>query len=723
LAKVNTNLDLQEAVHWLKDTHHVDVISTSIGYYNLTPGDGTGEFADQVQDARDAGVFWATAASNDRESHWGGPYTDTNGNRIHEFDGKEINCFGPGGDQCFQIEAGYALHVFLRWDDWTHVDQDYDLYLLKWDGARSSWIPIASSAVRQGGKPGQTPTEDALAVTSGPATAYGISIQRFDSTRNVNLELFAPKFVRLNTLLHARSLSNLADAPAAMTVAAIDVRVPYPQEPYSSQGPTNGPGGNATGGLSKPDISAYARVSTENAGAQSFGGTSAATAHVAGAAALVLDAYPGYAPAQVQSFLQGRALDLGSAGQDTVYGHGRLHLGDPPSVPVAAITPNAALYSSLVHISDLSGSRFEPGATVKLSRSNHPDIQATDVTWVSATRLTCDLDLIGAANGPWDVVVTNPDGRNGSLVEGFEVTAPSTAPRITKVTPPTGRSTEVIPLSIVGRNFDTRPGPKPIVKLTKLGQPDIVASGVTVVDPATIHSAVNLVGAAAGLWNVVVTNPNGEHWTLTDGFWVINRVYLPLVARCSPSIALQPIDNPDGNGRYVVKWTWAACGASVSSYELQVDDDPGFGSPAEISIPDPEQIAFTAYTPTPGTYYWRARGHVTGQGWSPWSGAQSTTVSNWFAYVWVENDTSDTLTVEIVGLDKRNFDVGTHYWLRTAPGRYTVKAWAHCGPGSWEWNLIAGENTLKFNCSSGTATDARTHDAESSLSGSLDNTR
>jgi hypothetical protein len=30
---------------------------------------------------------------------------------------------------------------------------------------------------------------------------------------------------------------------------------------------------------------------------------------------------------------------------------------------------------------------------------------------------------------------------------------------------------------------------------------------------------------------VVVVNLNGEHWTLTNGFSITNRLYLPLVAK------------------------------------------------------------------------------------------------------------------------------------------------------------------------------------------------
>lgn len=51
-------------------------------------------------------------------------------------------------------------------------------------------------------------------------------------------------------------------------------------------------------------------------------GTSMATPHVAGAAALVLDANPGLTPAGVESVLESTATDLGAAGYDTTFGNG-----------------------------------------------------------------------------------------------------------------------------------------------------------------------------------------------------------------------------------------------------------------------------------------------------------------------------------------------------------------------------------------------------------------
>lgn len=330
LIKVGTNLDLEEAVNWLETNHDVDIISTSLGWYNLSPGDGTGFFADLVQQARDDGTFWATAAGNDRQAHWGGSFSDPNSNDWHNFNGsQEVNFFGPGDGSQAQIPAGVLIRVYLRWDDWTNVDQDYDLFLMRWDSGSGDWVEVAFSINVQSGLPGQWPTESIFYITTGSTTSYGIKIQKSNATRAANFELFAPKVDSLDEMLHARSLANLADAPAAMTVAALDVTSPFPQEPYSSEGPANGPGGTASGGFIKPDISAYANVSTESYGTGVFNGTSAATPHVAGAAALVLSSSVANSPDSLESFLTTQAVDMGDPGMDSVFGYGRLYLVHP----------------------------------------------------------------------------------------------------------------------------------------------------------------------------------------------------------------------------------------------------------------------------------------------------------------------------------------------------------------------------------------------------------
>ena len=326
LFKISTNIDLLEAKTEAL-TQGIDVVSTSMGWYNLEPGDGTGQFEAIVQDARSNGITWCTAAGNDRQAHWGGAFRDTNGDTFHEYGTQDINYYGPGNDSAYIIPAGYNIRAFLKWDDWTSVTEDYDLRVWVYSGG---WQWLALSSNPQNGGAGQTPTE-MISITAPITALYGFTIERYSGTRNVNLELFCPKVARLDEIVPARSLANLADSPSAITVAALDVTSPYPQESYSSEGPVNGPGGTATGALFvKPDISSYANVSTVSYGSTGFNGTSAATPHVAGAAALIQGAYSSFEPDDIQNYLEDNAEDMGAVGEDTVFGWGRLLLGDAP---------------------------------------------------------------------------------------------------------------------------------------------------------------------------------------------------------------------------------------------------------------------------------------------------------------------------------------------------------------------------------------------------------
>ena len=102
-------------------------------------------------------------------------------------------------------------------------------------------------------------------------------------------------------------------------------------EPYSSQGPT-------IDGRIKPDIVGHDSVSsatygTFNGGCPSaFAGTSASSPEVAGAAALVKQAYPKFGPDQIKELLMRSARDLGAPGLDSVYGAGELQLPKPPDI-------------------------------------------------------------------------------------------------------------------------------------------------------------------------------------------------------------------------------------------------------------------------------------------------------------------------------------------------------------------------------------------------------
>jgi PKD repeat protein len=94
-----------------------------------------------------------------------------------------------------------------------------------------------------------------------------------------------------------------------------------------------------------------------------------------------------------------------------------------PAPGVTGITPNSGAAGDVVPITNLAGSDFFNGASVKLRRAGSSDITASNVIVVSPTKITCDFALAGITPGgvAWDVVVTNPGGPSGTLTKGFTI--------------------------------------------------------------------------------------------------------------------------------------------------------------------------------------------------------------------------------------------------------------------------------------------------------------
>jgi len=107
-----------------------------------------------------------------------------------------------------------------------------------------------------------------------------------------------------------------------------------------------------------------------------------------------------------------------------------------PTPTVTSITPSSGTNDDVVNITNLKGSNFRNGATVKLigpsgsGETGAGTINATNVNVVSSTKITCKFDLTGAAAGSYKVTVTNDDGKSGSkagifTVDESEVTTPT----------------------------------------------------------------------------------------------------------------------------------------------------------------------------------------------------------------------------------------------------------------------------------------------------------
>ncbi|MEJ5308318.1 MAG: hypothetical protein WHX52_00980 [Anaerolineae bacterium] len=226
--------------------------------------------------------------------------------------------------------------------------------------------------------------------------------------------------------------------------------------------------------------------------------------------------------------------------------------------------------------------------------------------------------------------------------------------------------------------------------------------GVTIRDDQYID--INPTASFTGTFPVVVQVMDTGGLTDTDSFTITfteietQYIFLPLVLRCYPLVPfLSPISNPDGDGLYTVQWAMPSCCTQTpSQYEFQVATDPQF---SYVDGDTTMATSINVYTPDPATYYWRVRAYINGQ-WTGWSNVQSVVVGS-FSYVYVQNDTGGTLTIEIVGIEKRSFATGLTYWRSVPTGYHTLNVWANCGSLlGRSVNFPLGEFLLRYYCGS-----------------------
>jgi hypothetical protein len=309
LVNFETDPELGNAVAWIV-SQGVNVINFSMACKVCAPGNGTGFANDLVSWAVSNGVVWANAAGNDAGVHWAGDWHNPDGDAWHNF------TFG-GETNSVYLPAGESMWVGLKWDDpWGSSCNDYDLCLFD-----SALNLIGCTANVQ--NCASAPPVEQFFVTAPSSGSYHIAIYRYSATGISRFHMYIDALYPMQYVVAAGSLLIPADNPDAIAVGAVPWSSPNTIELFSSQGPTED-------GRTKPDLVAPDRVSGVTYGLSGFAGTSAASPHVAGAAALVKHAFPAYTPAQIKSFLEGRAVPLGAPGKDNIYGSGRLDLGSIP---------------------------------------------------------------------------------------------------------------------------------------------------------------------------------------------------------------------------------------------------------------------------------------------------------------------------------------------------------------------------------------------------------
>lgn len=316
LVNFGTDVEHRNAVNWIID-QNVDIISCSVGWFNIGAGDGTGPICEDVEDAYDNDIVWISSAGNNADTHWETSFRDPDLDDWCNFE-------DPGDPEYeffeFSVVAGNVYSIFFNWDDWGTWNgsnysgserNDYDLYLYD-----SVGFVLASSNNDQ--TVGAPPTETIEYTAASTGLRY-IRVFKWWTTRDCQIELFFQNVNPLDSQYRepSGSVAIPADSPHAVAVGAT-YWSDDSSEPYSSQGPTSD-------GRIKPDFSAPVGVLSSTYGLAGFFGTSAAAPHVAGAFALLKGKTP-YILNAINEILEARAEDLGTTGKDNIFGSGRLNL-------------------------------------------------------------------------------------------------------------------------------------------------------------------------------------------------------------------------------------------------------------------------------------------------------------------------------------------------------------------------------------------------------------
>ena len=333
IADTSSYSDLLNTVNWMA-SQGIDVINMSLGWTFNGPGDGTTYYSNaplkSVDAAVNGGIIWVNAAGNSARASWYGSFEDSDSDGLHQFNASGNECNGVTID----LDPLEGFTAQLRWaDSWGGASKDLDLYLIPVSGSAVSLSDAVVTSERdQSGDATDIPYERISRRHGQIANGeYCLAVNQTSGA--------APSWIQLlvwgasGGLQHyvsAHSITNPAESRNAGMLAA--GAAPFSNtstiESFSSQGPT-------TDDRTKPDIVGADGGTSSTRG--TWKGTSQASPHVAGLAALVKQVYPSRSPSSIASYLKDNAL-----GRDTVpnntWGYGFARLPLPPDATLSALT-------------------------------------------------------------------------------------------------------------------------------------------------------------------------------------------------------------------------------------------------------------------------------------------------------------------------------------------------------------------------------------------------
>lgn len=300
-----------DSLKWFEE-NKVQVINHSASYL-IGPRDGT-SFSSQIVSAfvKDTGILWVNSAGNYALSHARFKFEEGEG-KAHFFD-EETNLMPF-------VAYSSQSYLALNWDgNWNGGEKtEYIVTIFDRDGNE-----VASGAEPRRGKKNQFPFQE-VQFESERGEVYFMLFQRTRGTTDNVLDVILP-FGELADWAQEPlySVTTPADAEGALSVAATGLDADDLEE-YSSQGPTQDD-------RQKPDIAAPTGEFVTGYEERGFSGTSGAAPVVAGAAGLVLQAFPDLSEPELKAYLTKNVVDLGEPGLDVQFGAGRLALPDPANL-------------------------------------------------------------------------------------------------------------------------------------------------------------------------------------------------------------------------------------------------------------------------------------------------------------------------------------------------------------------------------------------------------
>ncbi len=311
------------AIEWLSKPESeggaaVDIIVDDLGFYQQ-PYFEDGEIAQAAEAAVVAGAVFVSAAGNDGLWHVQEVFSDSDGDGFHNFSGTGLNSYRVS------IPAEWFVSVSMQWSDsFASATHDLNLYADLYSDPEATQYLMTLRASNLNNI-GSTPEEGFSILNPDTQEIYAFIFVEAKGSVDASLqfELF-PSFIgEAEYVDPADSIFGHPAAEHVISTGAIaqDDADHNDIETFSSQGPST-----VLGTLrNEPDVASIDNVSvTANGGFYTpFPGTSAAAPHAAACLALILEAKPELTPDEARSALLNGAVDLGTAGFDTVFGAGR----------------------------------------------------------------------------------------------------------------------------------------------------------------------------------------------------------------------------------------------------------------------------------------------------------------------------------------------------------------------------------------------------------------